>query len=386
MTIPNKKHLGVAAIVLAGALLAALILGGGPAAPSAEATAPHLEEGKLALSDAQIAAAAITVANAGPDRIETSLALAGEIALDAERTAHIVPRLAGVVDSVHVKLGQPVKQGQLLAVISSPALSEQRSQLLSAQKNLALARATHQREGMLWREKISAEQDYLQAGLALHEAEIAVRNASQKLAALGAGSGRAQALNQYEIRAPFDATVLEKHIAPGEAVQENSAIFTLADLATVWAEIAVPARDLNSVKVGARALVKANAADPGVAGVIAYVGAQLGAQNRSATARVRLANPALAWRPGLFVTVAIATGAVDAAVTVTAEAVHTIEERPSVFVKVAGGFQASPVTLGRADGKLVEITHGLAAGAPYAAAGSFTLKSELGKAGAGHEH
>ena len=70
-----------------------------------------------------------------------------------------------------------VEKGQLLAVIASPQLSEQRSELAAAERRAELARTTHQREQQLWKEGISAEQDFLQARQALQEAEIAVANA-----------------------------------------------------------------------------------------------------------------------------------------------------------------------------------------------------------------
>ncbi|MYM92092.1 efflux transporter periplasmic adaptor subunit, partial [Rugamonas sp. FT82W] len=66
--------------------------------------------------------------------------------------------------------------------------------------------------------------------------------------------------------------------------------------------------------------------------------------------------------------------------------VQTVDGKPVVFVKEAGGFRARPVTPGRSDGKLTEIVQGLPAGARYAAAGSFVLKAELGKDGAEHAH
>jgi cobalt-zinc-cadmium efflux system membrane fusion protein len=133
-----------------------------------------------------------------------------------------------------------VKRGQVLAVIASTGLSEQRSELLAAQKRLSLAKSTYEREKKLWEEKISAEQDYLQAQQTLREAEIAVANSQQKLVALGASATVSGSLNRYEIRAPFDGMVVEKHIALGEAVKEDASIFTISDLSFVWAEIVVP--------------------------------------------------------------------------------------------------------------------------------------------------
>lgn len=137
--------------------------------------------------DAQrIKVAGVKVAQAGPATVRSLLQLPGEIRFNEDRTAHVVPRVAGVAESVPANLGQSVKKGQLLAVLSSVAVSEQRSELLGAQKRLALARTTYQREKQLWEEKVSAEQDYLQAQQVLREAEIAVSNAEQKLAATGA--------------------------------------------------------------------------------------------------------------------------------------------------------------------------------------------------------
>lgn len=344
------------------------------------------EEGKIALSDAQIKTAGVTIQTAGPARINSSLQLPGEIRFNEDRTAHIVPRLPGVVESVHANLGQHVKKGQVLAVIASTQLSEQRSELLSAQKRFALAQLTHDREKKLWQEKISAEQDYLQAQQALREAEIAVQNARQKLAALGATASTSGALTRFELRAPFDGMVVEKHIALGEAVKEDANVFTLSDLSTVWAEISVPAKDLNTVRVGEKATVKATAFESKASGTVAYVGALLGEQTRTAKARVTLPNPQTAWRPGLFVNVELVSGEADVPVAVSADAIQSVNDKPTVFIKVAGGFLPQPVVTGRTDGKLVEIVKGLKANTPYAAAGSFVIKSEQGKSSATHQH
>ena len=279
-----------------------------------------------------------------------------------------------------------MKKGQVLAVIASTGLSEQRSELLTAQKRLSLARTTFEREKKLWEDKISAEQDYLQARQAMQEAEIAVQNARQKLEALGASATSARGLNSYEVRAPFDGMVMEKHLSLGEAVKEDASIFTISDLSTVWAEVAVPAKELNAIRVGEKVVVNATAFDAKATGTVAYVGSLIGEQTRTAKARVSLANPNMAWRPGLFVNVEVVSGQTEAPVAISAEAIQTIENKPTVFLSVPSGFVAQEVTLGRSDGKVVEVTKGLQTGAPYASTNSFILKSELGKAGAEHTH
>lgn len=354
---------------------------------AAEADHADEEEGLLKLDAERARAAGVSLAEASPALIAGTLQLPGEIRFNEDRTAHVVPRVAGVAESVAANLGQLVKKGQLLATLTSPAISEQRSELMAAQKRLALARTTYQREKQLWQEKISAEQDYLQAQQALREAEIASANAQQKLAAIGAGSGTAGALNRFELRAPFDGVVVEKHLAVGEAVQDSTAVFTISDLRSVWAEMKVAASDLPFVRVGEKATVHATAFESRATGVVAYVGALIGQETRTAPARITLDNPDGIWRPGLFVNVELTAAGQQAAVAVANAAIQKIDgDKPVVFVPIAGGFKAQAVKLGKADGQSTEVLQGLSTGQRYVKDGAFVLKSELGKATAEHVH
>jgi cobalt-zinc-cadmium efflux system membrane fusion protein len=88
----------------------------------------------------------------------------------------------------------------------------------------------------------------------------------------------------------------------------------------------------------------------------------------------------------LFVTVRVTTDTRQAPVTVPETAIQTIEDSPSVFLRTDDGFEARTVVLGSRSAGQVEILQGLDAGAHVATAGSFILKSELGKASAEHAH
>ncbi len=343
------------------------------------------QEGVVSLTPEQQAAAGIVVEAAKPATLTATYQLPGEVKFNEDTTAHVVPRVSGVVESVPVALGQTVRKGQVLAVVSSTTVSDQRAELQAAQKRLQLARTTYEREKSLFEARISPQQDVQVAEQAMQEAEIAVTNARQKLQAVGAtlSSG---SLNRYELRAPFDGTIVEKHIALGEQVREDANVFTVADLRTVWAQISVPAKDLPLVRVGDRVTVRATAFEQSAVGTVAYVGSLIGESTRTAQARVTLQNPNAAWRPGLFVNVEMKRDSFEAPITVTADAVQTVEDKPVVFVKTATGFIAQPVQVGRTDGQRVEIVQGLKAGAPYIAAGSFIAKAELGKSTASHAH
>lgn len=359
--------------------------------PTQAAEGQHAEgeeesEGVVKLSDAQAKVAGVVLAKAGAAAIKKEVLLPGEIRFDEDRTAHVVPRVAGVVASVHAQLGEQVAKGQLLAVIQSPAVSDQRSELQTAQRRLSLAKSSYERERQLWQERISAEQDYQQARQALQEAEIAVANASQKLSAIGAGAG-AGGSSRYELRAPLAGIVVEKHLTVGESVTESTASFTVSDLRSVWAEISVASHQLPFVRVGAPASVRATAFDSTAEGKIAYVGALIGAQTRTAPARVALANPQGIWRPGLFVDVQVLAGESPVPIAVDVKAIQRPDGKESVvFVPAEGGYKAQVVQLGATDGKVTEVRSGLQAGQDYVKEGSFLLRAELGKASAEHAH
>lgn len=342
-------------------------------------------EARVTMSDAQLKQNGVTLLTAGPARINSILQMIGEIRLNEDRIVHVVPLLTGVVTAASANAGDRVRKGQLLAVIASQTLADQRSELLAAQKRLALARTTYAREKQLWEEKISAEQDYLQARNAMQEAEIAVQSARQKLASLG-GAGSSGNLTRYEIRSPINGVVVEKHLTLGEAVQGDATIFVVADLSTVWAEMTVPAKDLNAVRIGQTATIKATAFAAETSGKLTYVGALVGEQTRAAKARVVLPNPQGLWRPGLQVNVELIAGTVDVPVAVATTALQKVRDWTVVFGRYGEYLEARPLELGRSDGEYVEVVSGLNAGEVYAAANSFLIKADLEKSGASHDH
>ena len=170
-------------------------------------------------------------------------------------------------------------------------------------------------------------------------------------------------------------------------MQDTTAVFTISDLRSVWAEMKVAASDLPHVRVGEKALVQATAFDSQASGTVAYVGALIGQETRTAPARITLDNPDGLWRPGLFVNVDVLSASSTAAITVLSSAIQKMEgEQSVVFVPVAGGFKAQTVKLGKANAQVTEVLQGLSAGQSYVAKGSFVLKSEIGKATAEHVH
>ncbi len=365
-------------------------------------------EGRVAMAPETVQSAGIEIKTAGPVRMKTILELPGEIGLNKNKVAHLVPRFSGIVTEIRKNLGDRVKKGEVIAVLESRALAEAKTEYIESVHRLEFAQASFIREEGLWKKKISPEQDYLASRHALEEAEIARQAAEQKLMALGLSQtdlrllavepeGKVieqevrapfapKVLTRYELRSPLDGTIIEKRIANGEVVKEDADIFVIADLSTVWGEITVYAKDLRVVHVGQKVTVKSKDLGIETTGRISYLGPLVGDQSRAALAHVDIPNPKELWRPGLFVTVEMVQEEAQVPVAVSADAIQTFRDWQIVFMQYGNLFEARPLELGRSDGKWVEVISGLSAGEKYAAKNSFVLKADLGKSGASHDH
>lgn len=346
------------------------------------------------LTPEQMAQAGILVAEAGPGMLVISKDVSGQITLNADRLAHVVPRVGGVITEVHRSLGEKVAAGDALAVIESRDLADLKADHLAATSRLSLAQATYAREAELWRQRISAEQDYLAARHGLAEARIAERQTRQKLLALGIseeairklGEDGAYPLSRLEITAPIAGVVIEKHATLGESADTAESLFTIADLGTVWVDLSVHSRDLGLIREGHQATVTVTGTDHRTDGRISYVQPLADPDTRSVRARIVLDNSDGSWRPGSFVTASVVTDELEVPVLVPREAVQDMNNSSAVFVAGEHGFEARKVTLGRSDASSVEILDGLKPGERYVSAGSFVVKADIEKAGAAHEH
>ncbi len=77
------------------------------------------EEQIIRLTDEELKEFGVEIAEAGPGQLELHADFTGEIAIDPERLAHIVPRFPGIVMEVRKQIGDHVNKGDVLAIIES---------------------------------------------------------------------------------------------------------------------------------------------------------------------------------------------------------------------------------------------------------------------------
>ena len=235
----------------------------------------------------------LQIAEAGPGELEITVELPGEVQVDGDRMAHVGPRVGGVAREVHASLGDEVRGGQVLAVLESRELADAKAAFLAAHERMTLAVATFDRVERLWNQKVSSEQDYLDARKDRAEARIELRAAEQKLHALGVPQTQLDELpdqhdsvfTEYRLTAPFDGTVIDRHITIGETVTAGSPVFSVADLRTVWIDLSVYQKDIGSVHDGQTVRVDTPHGDE-VELSIDFVQPIVGEDTRTARARI----------------------------------------------------------------------------------------------------
>lgn len=357
----------------------------------------HGDETIVRMDEATLARLGLQISEAGPGDLEISVELPGEVRVNGDRMAHVGPRVGGVAQRVLVRLGDTVREGQLLAVLESRELADSKAAYLAAAERHRLTEATFAREERLWRDEVSSEQDYLNARNALAEAQIALRAAEKKLHVLGFDDDEVRRLAEepdieyarYRITAPFDGQVIDRHITIGETIPAETSVFTIADLSSVWIDLSVYQKDLAKVDAGQQVQVRPSNNGVQGQGTIEFVQPLLGEDTRTALARITMHNPGRRWKPGMFVTASVVVDAAQVAIRVPRTALIRMDDGDDVvFVKTDEGFKPRRITLGRLAPDHVEIIDGLEPGDHFVDDGGFSLKAELGKDafGDGHGH
>jgi len=319
-------------------------------------------------------------------RLAGTISATGKIEANADRIAHVSPRISGKIVSVRASLGDSVAAGQSLATLDSVELGEALSRYHQSKTKLALARSNMERITALVEKKIAARKDILQAETDFKTAQTELHTDEERLSLYGVTvSGLKGASHQkplLPVRSPIGGIITEKHAIVGELADPSKSLYTVADLSSVWVMVDINEKDLAKVHKGQTATVTVSAfPDAKLKGRITYIADLVNEATRTVKARVEVANPGRKLKPEMFATVELALAAAAPSVlAVSEDALQDLDGKQVVFVAEKDSeFVARQVQAGRVSGGMVEIVSGLKEGERYAVKGAFILKSEVKK-------
>jgi cobalt-zinc-cadmium efflux system membrane fusion protein len=353
----------------------------------------HGEVGEVKMTAAVQKQNGVVVVAAKKQQLGGVISATGKVEANADRIAHVSPRIAGKIVSVKASLGDSVVAGQTLATLDSIELGEAINRYHQSRTRLALAQSNMERIKALVEKKIAARKDILQAETDFKTAQNDLLTDEDRLALYGISTADhnddRRTKPPLPVRSPISGIITEKHAIVGELSDPSKSLYTVADLSSVWVIVDINEKDLAKVRRGQAAIVSVGAfPELKLKGRIAYIADLVEQATRTVKARIEVANPGRKLKPEMFATVELALAA-DAppVLAVPEEAMQDLDGKQVIFVaENEAVFAARQVQAGRLAGGMIEIVSGLKEGERYAVKGAFILKSEIKKGEVVDEH
>jgi cobalt-zinc-cadmium efflux system membrane fusion protein len=336
---------------------------------------------------------AVVVETAKKMALGGRIAATGKVESNADRTAHVSPRIPGKIVWVGASLGDSVVAGQVLARLDSVELGEALSGYYKARSRVGLAKANMERIRTLVEKKIAARKEILQAETEYQTAMSELHAGEDRLRLYGLSPSEYEERKEEKrillpVHSPIAGVVTEKHTTVGELADPSKNLFTVADLSSVWVLVDINEKDLPKIEKGRQAAVKVGAFPERVfRGRVTYIADLVDEATRTVKARVEVANPGRKLKPEMFATVELTVPpSTPPVLAVPDEAIVELEGKKVLFITGDDvEFVPREIMTGARGGEWLEIAAGLKEGERYAAKGGFLLKSELKKGELGEE-
>ncbi|WP_163339857.1 efflux RND transporter periplasmic adaptor subunit [Desulfopila sp. IMCC35008] len=298
----------------------------------------------------------VRTANAERKSLNSAIQTVGYVTYDEDQLVHIHPRVEGWVEKLYIKAsGDPVKKGQPLYDIYSPAL-------VNAQEELILAldrKATR---------LISAAEDRLKS-LRVPQSLIRELKKNRKVR------------HTVTFFAPQSGVVDNLKIRQGFFVKPGLTIMSIGTLDQIWVEAEVFERQASLVASNLPVTMSLDYL-PGREwrGTVDYVYPTLDPKTRTVRVRLRFDNQDHALKPNMFAQVVIHAESPKQSLLVPKEAVIRSGLSNRVVLALGEGrFKSINVKVGRFDETYAEILSGLSEGEKVVASAQFMLDSESSK-------
>jgi len=304
----------------------------------------------------------VTTTQARLERWQPSLAAVGT--LRAIHGADLAFEVPGVVVKVEAVAGAQVRQGQALVSLNDDAEQAQYRALLAAAD---LARVTFRRAKEQLEARTISPADY--DGM---EADLKAKDAAAK--------AQLAMVAKKHLVAPFAGRVGILATSEGAYVTPGLAVASVQQLDRVYADFALPQREVGSLHAG-QTVTLALDAYPGrtFSGKVSAVNPKVDGGTRNIQVEATFANPGQALVPGMFASVSMDVGAPQSYLTLPQTAVTYNPYGSLVFLAVQGkaGLAAQQVfvTTGPTRGDQVAILKGLEDGAQVVTSGGLKLRN-----------
>lgn len=386
-----RRGIGIAAFLVVVLVSVLVVLKkSAPAGPSAPAAKEPPSRAIIRLPERASEKNPLTTGRVTRARLAADLQVVGSVTYDRDHYAVVGPLVSGRMVKVLASLGDPVKAGQVLAIVESADIGQAQADFLSARARAQAADSHLARQKELAELKIASVREHEVAQAQAASEKAGTRAAVERLRAYGLGAGDLERLEAGEssggrvpLRTPIAGTVVARNVSLGQAVEPATDAFAVANLSKLWVLLDLYEKDLRHVFVDQSVELRTEAAPGEVFKArVAYVTPLVDEKTRTASVRLEIDHNDNRLRPGQFVTAKLLADSQHGApesLAVPRKAVQSIEGKSLVFRKKQDGFEPVFIEVGVASADLVEVRSGLEENDEVVVDGAFLLKSEYSR-------
>ena len=266
----------------------------------------------------------------------------------------LLSEFGGKLKKIYVSEGQSVKKGKLLAEIDDAGMKDQLEQL---QLQTELARTTFERTKRLWEQKIGSEIGYLQARTSYETQKKQIAQMKDRL-------------SKSKIYAPFSGVIDEVIANEGEMIAPGiSRIIRIVNLNSMYVVASVPESYLPNIKTGSQAAVRLPVLNQTQQTKIRQTGNYIALSNRTFRIEAPLNNEDGMIKPNLTAKIEVNDYNNPEALLIPVRIINEDAKGQRFIYKILptneeGVYltQRVLISLGKSDGKKIEVLSGITAG------------------------
>jgi RND family efflux transporter MFP subunit len=259
-------------------------------------------------------------------------------------------------------MGDSVKSGEKLIVLTNPeyvnsiAIDSKKLNFESSERELEKQKAIYDKGGITLSELTAAESSFINAGYTYENAKLS--------------------LAKLEIKAPFSGKIVAlDHYTQNQWLAINARVATVMDYSTLYSDVSLPGKEMDSVSRNQKAEVtNFSSAVSTLNAIIDQISPALDPESRMFTLRLKIPNPKLSFKPGMFIKADIIVNEKESALVIPKDIILEKRGRPTVYVVQRGFAQERRLQTGMENPDEIEIIEGLQEGDSLIIEGFETLR------------
>lgn len=261
-------------------------------------------------------------------------------------------------------MGDDVLAGEKLVVLTNPeyvnsvAIDSRKLNFESSEREYEKQKAIYEKGGITLSELTAAEQSLIDARYAYENAKLA--------------------LESLEIKAPFSGKIVDlTHYTQNQWLATGSPVVTIMDYSTLYSDVTLPGKEMERVSRNQRAIVtnfstSANTLDAR----IDQISPALDPESRMFKLRLKIPNPTLAFKPGMFIKADIIVNEKEAALVIPKNIIIERRGRKTVFVVERDFAMERRLETGLENPDEIEVVEGLQVNDSLVVEGFETLRNQ----------